>query len=285
MPLWDPAQPYVSVIMPRLKQPACADPIWSPTSDEELMRRTLEIMERRNVIGVVSGTPERVAAWRAAAPDRLIPGVVLAPVGPIALSVDSLRALHAAGELDVLGEVVAQYAGIAADDAPMEPYWQLAEELDIPVALHVGPGPPGAMYLGFDGYRARLSSALALEEVLARHPQVRVYVMHAGYPLIDDMLAVLYAHPQVHVDVGVIAYTQPRAAFYGYLQRIVDAGFVDRVMFGSDQMVWPEALERSIRVIEEAPFLDEGQKRAILYDNAARFLRLTPEQIEAHRRM
>lgn len=39
-------------------------------------------------------------------------------------------------------------------------------------------------------------------------------------------------------------------------------------------MVWPETLERAIQVIEEAPFLDEVQKRAILYDNAARFLRL-----------
>ena len=36
---------------------------------------------------------------------------------------------------------------------------------------------------------------------------------------------------------------------------------------------------------EEAPFLSEEQKRDILYDNAARFLRLTAEQIDAHRRL
>jgi predicted TIM-barrel fold metal-dependent hydrolase len=100
--------------------------------------------------------------------------------------------------------------------------------------------------------------------------------------MIDDLLALLYAHPQVYVDVGVIVYTQPRPAFYRYLERIVEAGFIDRVMFGSDQMVWPGVIERSVRVIEEAPFLDARQKRAILYDNAARFLRLTPEQIAAH---
>lgn len=33
----------------------------------------------------------------------------------------------------MLGEVGNQYAGIALDDARMEPYWALAEELDIPV--------------------------------------------------------------------------------------------------------------------------------------------------------
>lgn len=128
--------------------------------------------------------------------------------------------------------------------------------------------------MGFDEYRARLHSPLGLEEVLLEHPDLRVYVMHAGWPMLDDMLAVLYAHPQVHVGIGVIVYSRPRADFYRYLQAIVDAGFIDRVLFGSDQMVWPETLERAIQVIEEAPFLDEAQKRAILYENAKRFLRL-----------
>jgi predicted TIM-barrel fold metal-dependent hydrolase len=184
----------------------------------------------------------------------------------------------------VLAEVTTQYAGIAPDDPRLEPYWALAEELDIPVGIHVGTGPPGMIYLGESGYRARLHSALTMEEVLVRHPRLRVYLMHAGYPMIDDLLTVLYAHPQVHVEVGVIVFTQPRAAFYRYLERIVEAGFANRILFGSDQMVWPEAIERSVRVIEQAPFLTSTQKRDILYNNAARFLRLTEEQIEAHRR-
>jgi uncharacterized protein len=106
--------------------------------------------------------------------------------------------------------------------------------------------------------------------------------MHAGYPMLDDLLTVLYAHPQVYVDVGVIVFTQPRPAFYRYLQGIVEAGFAKRVMFGSDQMVWPEVIERSIAVIEEAPFLSEEQKRDILYNNAARFLRLSEEEMARH---
>jgi predicted TIM-barrel fold metal-dependent hydrolase len=174
----------------------------------------------------------------------------------------------------VLGEIGTQYYGIAPDDQRLEPYWQLAEELDLPVGIHIGPGPPGVIYLGASGYRARLHSALTVEDVLVRHPKVRLYVMHAGFPLLDDMLAVLYAHPQVYVDTGVIVYTQPRAGFYRYLQGLVDAGFGKRVMFGTDQMVWPGVIERSIAVIEEAPFLSASQKRDILYNNAARFLRL-----------
>ena len=100
--------------------------------------------------------------------------------------------------------------------------------------------------------------------------------------MIDDLLAVMYAHPHVYVGIGVIVYTQPRPAFYRFLQRIVEAGYGKRVMFGSDQMVWPETIERSIRVIEEAPFLDDQQKRDILYNNAAKFLRLSDEEIARH---
>jgi predicted TIM-barrel fold metal-dependent hydrolase len=269
--------------MAMFKDPSCADPIWSPMTDRELMTQTIELMKRLNIIGVVSGPEKLVATWVAAAPDRFIPGLGFQlglPSGEY--STDSLRRLHAAGRLAVLGEVANQYMGIAPDDARMEPYWALAEELDMPVGIHVGTGPPGAIYLGAAGYRARLHSALTMEEVLVRHPRLRVYLMHAGYPMLDDLLAVMYSHPQVYVDVGVIVYTQPRAAFYRYLQGIVDAGFANRVMFGSDQMVWPGAIERSVRVIEDAPFLNAAQKRDILYNNAARFLRLSKEEIARH---
>lgn len=282
LPAWNPAQPYAAAFVQLLKHPPCPDPVWSPMTDEEVMAQTIAAMERHDVFGVLSGPPDRVAAWMAAAPGRFIAGRELA-FGPDTASPAQLRSEHAAGRFAVLAEVLNQYAGLAPDDARLEPYWALAEELDVPVGIHVGPGPPGAPYLGFTGYRARLHSALTLEDVLVRHPRLRVYVMHAGFPMLDDLLAVLYTHPQVYVDVGVIVYTQPRAAFYRYLQGIVEAGFGGRVLFGSDQMVWPGAIERSIAVIEAAPFLTPAQKRDIFYNNAARFLRLTDEELARHR--
>lgn len=96
---------------------------------------------------------------------------------------------------------------------PAEPYGQtfaaILKKLDIPAGIHIGTGPPGVIYLGATGYRARL-------------------------------------------------------------------------MFGSDQMVWPGVIERAIAVIEEAPFLGTAEKRDVLYHNAARFLRLGEEQVRRH---
>jgi predicted TIM-barrel fold metal-dependent hydrolase len=280
-PTWDPAKPYGATFMAMLKKPPCDDPVWSPMTNEALMSQTLEVLERRNIFGVLSGTPDRVATWMAAAPGRFFAGLGFR-LGRDSPSPDAVRALHEEGRLAVFAEVTNQYAGIAPDDERMEPYWSLAEALDMPVGIHIGTGPPGVIYLGATGYRARLHSALTLEEVLVRHPGLRVYIMHAGFPLLDDLLALLYAHPQVYVDVGVIVFSQPRAAFNRYLRGVVEAGFGNRVMFGSDQMVWPGVIERSIVVIEEAPFLSDEQKRDILYNNAARFLRLSEEEIARH---
>lgn len=280
-PGWDQREPYIQVVMGIFKSPTCADPIWSPATDDELRDETIEVLERLNVFGVLSGPTSRVQEWRAAAPGRFMAGLGFS-LTPSAPSPDSIRTLVRNGSLEVLAEVTNQYLGIAPADERMDRYWALAEELDLPVGIHMGPGPPGGIYIGQTDYRARLSSALLLEDILVRHPRLRVYVMHAGYPLLDDMLALLYAHPQVYVEVGVVVFTRPREDFYRYLRALVDAGFGDRIMFGSDQMVWPGAIERAVRVIEEAPFLDAARKRAILYDNAARFLRLSDDEMNRH---
>jgi predicted TIM-barrel fold metal-dependent hydrolase len=286
-PLWDQRRAFVEVWQAMLESPPCADPARSPTTDDELRNETIEAMERINVFGVVSsvGTfrDEGVLdAWLSAAPERLIPGARCDIPMPDC-SLERVRELHAAGRLEVLAEIITQLA-MAPDDERLEPYWALAEELDIPVGIHIGIVPP-FIYLGAPDERARRHSALTLEEVLVRHPRLRVYVMHAGYPMLDDMLAVLQTHPQVYVDTAAIVWHIPRAGFYRHLRGLVDAGHGKRVMFGSDNLQYPGLIERAIAVIQEAPFLTEEQKRDILYNNAARFLRLSDEEIVRHHRM
>ena len=249
---------------------ACSVPLWSPTSDEEVMKQTLAMMERYNVVVVASGPIDVVRRWHAAAPARIIPG--LTSGGEISL--DSIRVWAADSTIQVLGELMFQYRGLGPSDSVPEAYYALAERLDLPVGVHVGPGPPGAAYLATPRYRATLSNPLLLEETLIRHPKLRLYVMHAGWPMLDEMLALLYAHPQVYVDLGVISWILPRKEFHMYLRRLVEAGFGKRVMFGSDQMLWPQGLRIAIQAVETADFLTPAQKRDIFYNNAARFLRI-----------
>jgi len=57
--------------------PPCEKPILPVTTDEQAISETVAIMKRRNIIGMVSGEPELMSKWRAAAPDRIIPGLDL----------------------------------------------------------------------------------------------------------------------------------------------------------------------------------------------------------------
>ena len=296
MPRWDQRQPFGEYDM---SSSLCRTPLVSPATDAEVLQQTLASMERHHVFGMLGGEPEIVAAWMKAAPGRFIPGLDLRFVSATAearaatsagspirlLPTDSIRALHDRGAFQVLAEVMNQYAGLAPDDPRLEPIWALAEELGIPVGVHVGGGGPGEPYAGSPAFRARLQSALTLEEVLVRHPKLRLYVMHGGYPMLDDLLALLFTYPQVYVELSMAANVETRPAFYRYLRGIVDAGYGDRVMFGSDQMVWPGLIDAAVRSIQEASFLTAAQKRDIFYNNAARFLRLTKEEIARHHAM
>ena len=245
------------------------------------MRQTLSIVKELNITAVTSGPPALIDQWKTAGRERILPATDFNGKTP---TIEELRSWIKSGRIVALAEIGTQYQGIAVNSPELDPYFALAEQMDVPVGVHMGPGPPGAAYYtGAGAYRARLSSLLLLEDVLTKHPKLRLWAMHAGWPLGDDAVAALYAHPQLYVDIGVIDYFLPRAEFYRYLQRLVDAGFGKRIMFGSDQGIWPETIRSSIESIEAAPFLSESQKRDILYNNAARFLRMNTGQSGDHK--
>ena len=239
-------------------------------------KATLDVMQRLGIVkAVVSGAYKDVLQWKKNAPDKVIVGIGCC--NPAEVDVNLLRNEYKAGRLQMIGEWGSQYAGIAPNDPRGEPFFALAEELDIPVGLHMYPGgPPGTPYLPGSHFRVALGDPLLLEDVLARHPKLRIYVMHAGWPFLDHMLALMYAYPNVYVDLGVISWTQPRTEFHRYLRALVEAGYSKRIMFGSDQMVWPEAIGMAVDAVKSADFLTPQQRSDIFYHNAARFFRLEP---------
>ena len=256
----------------------------SPTTDEDLMRKTLAILDRYNIRAVTSGDSgllDDVSKWHAAAPDRIIPAASFRKPErgpqdrPLYREPAELRRLVAEGKIAVFAEVAPQYDGMSPADPILDRYFALAEELDIPIGLHMGEGPPGGPNVeGYSKYRVSMGNPLLLENVLIRHPKLRIYVMHYGSPFVDDMIALLYSYPQVYVDVAQNDWGFPRKHFHAQLRRLVEAGFGKRILFGSDQMIWPETIGLAIETIESADFLTDEQKRDIFYNNAARFLRL-----------
>lgn len=251
----------------------CPNPTYALKSDEEVFQVTKEMMGKYNITGVLSGPEEYVRRWAAQLGNRIIPGILVERPSDPPLA--RLKDLVQKKQVRVLGEVAIQYAGISPGDARMEPFWAMAEQNDIPVGIHIGPGPAGGVDVwGQTTYRVALTDPALLEPVLHRHPKLRAYVMHAGWPMADRMIHMLYTYPRLYVDTGVINWYLPRKEFHQYLKRLVDAGFGKRILFGSDQMIWPRMIEVAIGSIQSAEFLTAEQKRDIFYNNARRFLRL-----------
>ena len=227
-------------------------------------------MDQYNIIMAVVSGPH-AESYRSNQPLRILASPVLHGVDE---PVNSLRDAFNSGRYQALAEFAPQYSGLAPNAAELDPYFALAEELDIPVGIHMGLGPPGVANQRWPKYRMMLSNALLLEDVLVKYPKLRLYVMHAGWPLLDEMVGLLYAFPQVYIDIAVINWGLPKEEFYRYFKRLVDAGFSKRIMYGSDQMVWPDAIGRAIETVESAPFLSDQQRRDIMCRNAMTFLRL-----------
>lgn len=238
-------------------------------TDEDVMRLALEAMDRNNIfLGVVTDANlDDVYEWVNARPGRFLAGAGV--FDPLAADTAELRLEFEAGRLQVMGEIGTQYRGYPPDDPANEPFFALAEELGVPTLVHVeGVAGASASFRISHGHPERV------QEVLVRHPRLRLWLENAGYPFQDEVIALMIRYPQVYADVSTITWAIPRAEFWRYLEALVNVGLGNRLMWGSDQMNWPGTIERGLAAIREAPFLSEAQKRDILYNNAVRFLRL-----------
>jgi uncharacterized protein len=268
----DPTKPFELSDVTR-----CQSPIPAPQTEEKRMTESLEMMRRYNVRRAVT-SGDLLDKWYDFAPNEIIRALSFSSREN---SPDDYRKLYKEGRFSVFAEVGMQYRGYRPDDPLYEPYFALAEELDIPVGVHLGEGPPGGVHIlgPSSKYRAGLGSPFMLEEVLLRHRKLRLYVCHYGSPLVDEMIAMLFSHPNLYVDISCNNWANPRKQFHEHLRKMVEAGFEKRIMFGSDQMAWPAMIGKAVESTEDAPFLNASQKRDILYNNAARFLRLSKEDI------
>lgn len=187
----------------------------------------------------------------------------------------------AAGTLGGIGELVFNYAAVSPDDPSMAPFWALAAKYDVPAFVHTGRGPDEGQGPRRPGccpdYQADYGNPVLLRPVLGRHPDLRVVLQHVGFDYLDETVALMRDFPNVYADMSVLNSVGPRALHDASLRRLVEAGFANRIVFGSDDQGITAIVER----IDGAAFLTDEQRRGIYYDNAARFLRFDAATIAA----
>ena len=249
-------------------------------------------MDQNNIeLAVLTGATAYLNPWSDAHPDRFIPALQFPCInGNITIgSTDTIQCFEGnkiwpdidwleeeikAGRIKMLGEVTTEYIGLYPNDSKLEPYYELAERYDIPFLIHMGLGPPNAAhnesFRAAGHFRAATSRPIFLEEVLLKHPKLRVVVMHSGWPYSNDMVNMLYHHHNLYVDTAALQLLA-RKEYYRHLKQIVDAGFGDRVLYAFD---FGLKIKDGIDAILVADFLTDQQKEDILYNNARRFLGL-----------
>jgi predicted TIM-barrel fold metal-dependent hydrolase len=257
----------------------CVDPLQPAKSDEDMQNEVIRRIKDFNMTMVAFGDPGILHRWVAAAPPgRIIPGIGISNAAE--MTVEAFRDSLSSGFYKVMAEVAPQYQGLSPSDPSLEPYFAVAEELNIPVGIHMGTGGNGMANLTQPKYRASLGDPFLLEDLLSRHPKMKVWVMHAGYPMLEHMIALMGAHAYVYVDISGMIWSYPLDDVHYYIKRMIQAGFGKRIMYGTDFMMWPRLFETSMGVIEHAQYLSDDQKRDILFNNAVRFLRLDKDQFE-----
>ena len=248
-------------------------------SNAQVMHDYRPLMDELNIVRAILSGPDPVTVndWRKQGDERFIPALMIG--APLTSSRrKEIRSWVQSGQIAVLGEVGLQYAGLSPADPAYEEYFRLASELDVPLAIHMGPVTPAKPLLGLKRALVRNGDPLLLEDALAKYPNVRLQVMHAGWPLTDHMIAIMTAYPNVYVDVANTAYAFGAEDLHYHLKRLVDAGLSRRIMWGSDTsgpFEIGKAVRESLANIQSADFLSSEQRRDILHDNAVRFFRLS----------
>ena len=231
-------------------------------------------LKKNNVVkAITSGVPGRLDEYKRADKDRIIVGLLVENENELPDTLTFVKMIKN-GRLKVFGELGLQYFGKILTDSMFEPYLSICEKFDIPVALHTGISFPNTPYVCCPQFRTSYGNPQLIEDVLVRHPKLKVQLMHMGYPYLEETIAILSVYPQVNVDVAAVDWLIPKTDFYNYLHALIDAGFERRIMYGSDEMIWSDAFSLSIKNIENAPFLSEEQKQDIFYNNAKKFFNI-----------
>ena len=183
------------------------------------------------------------------------------------------------GKIKVFAEVMAVYKGKTLADSIYQPYLEICEKYEIPVGYHSGGSFPNAQQLGWPNYRISLGDPFLIEDVLVKYPKLKLYLMHAGENFYENTLRMMDGYPNLHADLGVEMWLHPMTKDFAvkFLKSAKEYGFLDRVMFGSDQMVWPDAITNSIDFLNDLDFLTKAEKEMIFYKNAKKFLGINEE--------
>jgi uncharacterized protein len=140
------------------------------------------------------------------------------------------------------------------DDPRLDPVWEYAAQIALPVVLHAGHAADGHTEAG---------ELQPVAEVARRHPGARMIIAHCGHQAAAAALGLVAAHPGVHADLTPVIH-DPVPIDPGQL-----AGLAGKLLFGSDA---PNTGLTASQLLGRLAALPEPARAAITGGTARRLL-------------
>ena len=249
---------------------------------------TSELNRHNIVLALAGGTEKHLNAW-SAFDDRYWVGVIFPcsdlveqeqPCNKEFYTYQELEAIYRDSSFKILGESMFNYYGIPPTDPRLDPYWKFASDYDLPIGVHADSGPPTVDKKERPNYRPDYANPNLLAPILEKYPNLRIYLMHYGGEYSEESIQLMKQYPQIYCDMSAVTLFAPKFFWEPKIKKLFKEGLGDRLMFGSD---YPGTIRKNIEIVYQLDWLTENQKRAILYDNAAKFLRLDEMEINKHK--
>jgi len=200
---------------------------------------------------------ESVARFCSASP-RLIPFVSINPYTSTRPSEELGRWVTDHGFRGL--KLYPTYQQFYPNDSRIYPLYAKAQDLGIPVMLHLGSSI-------FTGSRLKYGDPLYVDDVAVDFPGLSLIQSHSGRPFwYEKAFALARLHQNVYMEVAGLP-PQKLLTYFPELERLAD-----KVIFGSD---WPgvPTLKENIQAIQCLPIGEEARQK-ILGGNAATLLGL-----------
>ena len=170
----------------------------------------------------------------------------------------ALRALQAKGFKGL--KLYPSYNHFFMNEARMYPLYEVAQELDLPILVHIGTSI-------FQNTRLKYCNPVDIDDVATDFPDLNILMAHGGrMAWYDQAMTITRLHANVHIELSGIP-PKKLLSIFPEMER-----FSHKFVFGTD---WPQVkATKSIAAIRALPLSEDAQNR-ILGGNAARLLHLS----------
>ena len=170
---------------------------------DQLLSMTIEQMDKHNIVlGVLSGHNYELNMKWANKDPRFLFGYLISE--PDMIDFEHLHKEIEKNTIDVMGEITSQYNGYSMNDPQLDTVFSIAEAKDLPVLVH------SAGLGGSPHFPIEKGNPMSLNDVIRKHPKLRVYVENAAWPFGDEIIALMYINPNVYADLSTISWIIPQ---------------------------------------------------------------------------